>query len=671
MHTNNKSYRPDIDGLRAIAVFSVLLFHLHHNNLPGGFTGVDVFFVISGFLITNILHKEMRVGNFSILHFYERRARRILPALCVVTLIVFAVCFFLFFPPDFKDFGQSTSATSLFMSNILFWKESGYFALPSLQKPLLHTWSLAIEEQFYILFPILLWILVKFFTHTVSILIFVFFCVASFILSEYLVRFYPDAAFYLIPSRAWELGIGGLIALLQPQIIAFLNKTPRTVLETIPVLGALMIIYSLFAFNEYTAFPGISALFPTIGTALIIIAGLEHGTYKPLLNQLISYKWFVIFGLISYSLYLIHWPLITFYKYYTLKELNFTAQLSVGSISILLAYLSWRFIEQPIRAISISQKFILVTAGVSLAIMFVLGVTIHLFNGFPERFSVQTNTYIKAQYSNNPLKETCNVPGFSKHVTLPDEEACTFGDLSSGNLYSVIVWGDSHADHIVPAISHILQESTGITARQITKGGCPPLIDVTRQKTRASPPMFGCTETNSKVLELIKQNGNINTVVLSARWTDYINNSYLKSSTYSTLTKEHTIKNLLLGLERTLEELKKHNKKVILLGPIPEADYNVPACLARKSSSIFSNFSCLTREEENFLTRNKIILEALSQLEKSFTNLIVYQPYKSLCSEGKCIIQDNLQSLYRNDDHLSIYGAKFLTKDIKPYLIPE
>ena len=295
-------YRAEIDGLRAIAVVSVVLFH-YGFGIDGGYVGVDIFFVISGYLITGLITPRLIAGTFSPLEFYERRCRRILPALTVVLIISSIAAFILFLPKDLAIYSRSLAATSLFSSNFLFWRQAGYFDTASITKPLLHTWSLAVEEQFYILFPPALFIVYRVFRRTAHMLI-LFALAISLAFSTWAVTRHPHAAFYLAPSRAWELLLGAVISLeLAPRVARYVART------ALSLIGLVAITVSIFLFDPTTPFPGLAAVLPCLGTALVIHAEREELTC---VGRALSWRPVTLVGLLSYSLVLMALAVIGF-----------------------------------------------------------------------------------------------------------------------------------------------------------------------------------------------------------------------------------------------------------------------------------------------------------------------------------------------------------------------
>ncbi len=374
-------YRREIDGLRALAVLPVILFHAGFETFGGGFIGVDVFFVISGYLITTIILSELEQGKFSIINFYERRARRILPALFLVMLVSIPFAWFLLLPQDLVSFSKSLVSISVFASNILFWTERGYFSTATELKPLIHTWSLAVEEQYYLLFPLFL----IFFSRKMllrNVLLSLLF-IASFGLSVWLTDIHQDTAFFLLPMRLWELLVGSIVA------IALSKKRARGNLagggymaSAIGILGILLILYSIFFFDRTTLFPGSAAFVPVFGSALIIVFATE----STVPGKLLGGRGFVFIGLLSYSAYLWHQPLFAFVRYY---NLGFSDLFGVVLIFMTfgLSFLSWKYIEQPWRKSLFSRNIVFISSLAGITFFAVIGIIGVVNKGFLERYS--------------------------------------------------------------------------------------------------------------------------------------------------------------------------------------------------------------------------------------------------------------------------------------------
>lgn len=356
-------YRQEIDGLRALAVIPVILYHAGLDVFSGGFVGVDIFFVISGYLITSIILAEMESGVFTLSGFYERRMRRILPALFFVLLVSLPFAWFWLLPHEIKDFGRSIMAVALFSSNILFWKESGYFATDAEFIPLLHTWSLGVEEQFYVIFPLLI-MLFWFAGKRNLVILFALVALSGLALAEWGWRHFPEANFYLIPSRAWELMLGALTAF----YLLYKPVPTGRVNQWASLLGMLLILGAIFGLDKTLPFPGLYALLPTLGSVLIILFA-HSGT---VVHRLLSFPLWVGIGLISYSAYLWHFPVFVFTRIRFTEEPGYWLIAGLLALIFGLAYMSWRFIEAPLRDKRRFTRKQVLTGGVMASLAWVL-----------------------------------------------------------------------------------------------------------------------------------------------------------------------------------------------------------------------------------------------------------------------------------------------------------
>jgi|JI10StandDraft_1071094.scaffolds.fasta_scaffold197046_1 peptidoglycan/LPS O-acetylase OafA/YrhL len=427
-------YRREIDGLRALAVLPVILFHAGFETFSGGFVGVDVFFVISGYLITTIILAELEQDKFSIVNFYERRARRILPALFLVMLVCIPFAWFWLLPSDMKDFSQSLVAVSFFASNILFWRESGYFDTAAELKPLLHTWSLAVEEQYYVLFPLFLMVFWRLGKRWILVMLGLVF-VASLAVAEWGAYAKPAAAFYLLPTRGWELLIGAFAAF-------YLSKANRkefskAVGEVCGWFGVALIMYAVFAFSKATPFPGLYALVPTLGTVLVILFATQQTT----VGKFVGNKAFVGVGLISYSAYLWHQPLFAFARHRSISEPSHIVFLVLSVLALVLAYFSWRYVEAPFRNKSVTKRktiFLFAFFGTLLFLCF--GLVGNNSAGFKFRFS---EIKLPSQWS-PPIK--CH--GAVAISVYENSLTECLGKKSNGVSGDIYLLGDSHAAQI-------------------------------------------------------------------------------------------------------------------------------------------------------------------------------------------------------------------------------
>lgn len=647
------AYRPDIDGLRALAILPVLFFHAGLGLFEGGYVGVDVFFVISGFLITKIIYGEISEGNFSILRFYERRARRILPALFAVCAFSFVAAWWLFVPLDFQDFSRSLAAAMLFASNILFMDETGYFAQPSEVKPLLHTWSLAVEEQYYIVFPLLLALAAKFFRQHIGLFV-VLLLLASFAACVWATGYRPVYAFFLSPTRAWELMIGSVLALgLIPAI------KDRMALNVLSILGLSLVLASIFLFTADTSFPGWQAAIPCLGAALLIYANGQEETWG---GKLLSLKPFVWIGLISYSLYLWHWPLIVFAKYAFGHELPAWGLWVLIALSMVMAALSWRFIEQPFRQKTGLFSNIRVFAPACFAGALVLtaaGLAGHYAGGFPGRWSPEVLAFAAAREDHNPDSGRC-------HARDPEELArnkpCVLGPEDGTPEF--MLWGDSHADAVMPAFKDLAEEYK-VTGWFASYGGCPPLLTVYRLDR---PARHKCKQFNDTVAKLIADGG-IKTVFLVSRWTVYSDGhnedgpqsgkrTLIASASHSDATRASSKLAFADGLKRTVAALRDAGARVVLVEQVPEHQALVPTLLARAAAT-GRDPAEFTLGKATHLARQAYVVSQFDKLAKG-EDLARIDPAERFCPADRCIMSQDGDVLYNDYQHVTTKGARWL-----------
>ncbi|MQG87284.1 MAG: acyltransferase [SAR202 cluster bacterium] len=426
-------YRAEIDGLRAVAVIPVILFHAGFEIFSGGFVGVDVFFVLSGYLITKLIADEIDLGEFSIIGFYERRARRILPALFLVMICSIPLAWILLLPSDFVDFSQSLVANPLFVANFLFWMERGYFGVANELKPLIHTWSLSVEEQFYVFFPILFTFVWK----KTFLLYALLLCVilGSLVASYAVTKLHFDTAFYLLPTRAWELLLGTCAALFIRKDIKTLTYN-KSINDVLSFLGLVLIIIAVVFFNESTPFPSIYALIPATGTWLVIVFSERSHYAKNILGTSVL----VFLGLISYSAYLWHQPIFAFYKHSGLALSGSIVYLCLSVFSVFIGFLSWKYLEQPFRNRSyLARNTIFKLSIVCSAIFIALGSLGYFMNGFPNRYAAEDR---------NLLAQFIGVTDYTQR-RFDDLELRRF---SGNDKTKLLIIGDSFAKDLVNGI---------------------------------------------------------------------------------------------------------------------------------------------------------------------------------------------------------------------------
>lgn len=468
-------YRPEIDGLRAVAVIPVILFHAGVETFGGGFVGVDIFFVISGYLITTILLTEMDQGKFSLINFYERRARRILPALFFVIAVITPFAWMWLTPRDMKDFAQSIVAVCTFSSNMLFWRESGYFDTSAELKPLLHTWSLAVEEQYYIFFPLLL-LLTRRFAKRWTLTILSIGGIFSLALAQWGTIHNPSGTFYLLPTRSWEILLGAFAAFYFNSAQA--PKIPQIINNALSLTGLALVCYSIFLFDKNTPFPGLFALVPTMGTLLVILCGLQ-GT---LVNRILSNRLCVGIGLISYSAYLWHQPLISLAKHRSLSEPPETVILSLCLASLPLAYLTWRFVENPFRRKNlIGRKMVFTSTGTVALIFLAFGAAGHVEEGFERQWLVRQPMTVQKPYNFLKTSRDQNA-NLYKNRSNQDNGDCRFNvqnitakisqrlvDCHAKYGKGIAILGDSHAVDLFGVVTSANRKEFIVGA---TKVGC-------------------------------------------------------------------------------------------------------------------------------------------------------------------------------------------------------
>jgi peptidoglycan/LPS O-acetylase OafA/YrhL len=604
-------YRPDIDGLRALAVIPVVLYHTRFTLFRGGFVGVDIFFVISGYLITFIIHEEIKENRFTVTGFYERRVRRIFPALFTVVFFSSTVAALIMLPQGFENFGQSVVAATLFVANIYFLTESDYFGPAADTQPLLHTWSLSVEEQFYVIFPLLLLLIHRYCKGNwrpillPAALISLLFSISG-------VYFFPSATFYLLPTRGWELLLGSFLALgLFPKLE---GQQARNITS---LIGLCLILWAIFFFTRLTPFPGWHALIPCVGAALIIYSG-TGGT--SLAGRLLSYRLFVFVGLISYSLYLWHWPLMVFEKQLFSEQYARYSGVAVVVLSCMLAVLSWRYVERPFRkkgTVKQRRKLFAVAAGI-MTVSVAFGYGVDVSQGWPARFAgklIALNCDLKTYNLG-----TCFLRE-DQPVTDWQGKKCF---LQSGKATTALLWGDSFAAHYVPGIKDNLNLIDS-NILQYTAGGCAPVFDFN--------PVYRprCKEFSARVDHLISSYG-IHTVVMAAGWRLAMENG---------LSFE--------ALKNTVETLRRKGLRVVVIGQSPRFDQSVQD-ISNRAEILGTSISesTVSMDIESINTKLREIAGPDNFVD----------PSKLFCVKGKCRFKSSAGFYFWDDGHLTALGSR-------------
>ncbi|MEH6584814.1 MAG: acyltransferase family protein [Halioglobus sp.] len=625
-------YRPDIDGLRALAVLSVILFHFEFPAFSGGFVGVDVFFVISGFLITRLLVVNIGSGEFSFARFYSRRARRLFPALFFTLLATFVVAFFLLSPQHFARLGGSTLHALLAVSNYFFWSETGYFDIQSVYKPLLHTWSLAVEEQFYLVWPLLLFLLLSRCKHYVTPLVIATIGVISLLLSQHYLESKPDSTFYLAPFRAFEFAIGAMLVWLLP-------FQPRVawVSELLFLLGLTAILYAVFAFDAETAFPGFNALVPTLGAALCIYTGTSRLGGCVLSNPIA-----VGIGLISYSLYLVHWPLYVLYKYYLLGELTGQGQVILVLASIVIAFLMYRFIETPFRQPSQDKALSPPAFGLACALCALVASLPAAHSWATQGWQWRVPDQLRAQVSVLHLAKTIR----REHVRNPlchmakkgqgwEEFSPNFHGCNRITDNTTLVLGDSHAADMWAALhgnfpeNNIVQLTGAGCVAGIVKGRCKSMYNFAEQLVRDNP---------EKITRII-----------------YTQRTKLQIGEVSTDRVEAT--------RRALESLATL-APLYWYGPQMEFQPDIPDLLARSFSLEDFETLALSRQQAALFEFDQMLAQKMADSPVQYISKL-----EVLCPDRVCLLTDDTgQILYPDYGHWTKPGGMFLARILVPEL---
>lgn len=638
-------YRAEIDGLRAFAVVPVIFYHAGFKLFSGGYTGVDVFFVISGYLITTILLAELATGAFSLIHFYERRVRRIVPALFVMMFVCLPVAWFLLLPDGMKKFSASLVAVSFFASNILFWQTSGYFDSATELKPLIHTWSLAVEEQYYILFPLFLMIVWKLQTRWIVGLLGIVF-VASFAGAQWLSVTHPSFAFYMLPTRAWELLVGTFVAFYHAHGNIKIHN--HAIEQCGSCIGLLLITFAFFSYDDQTPFPSIYSLAPTLGAAFIII----FATHKTAVGKLLGSKIFVYIGLISYSAYLWHQPLFAFVRERSLEVPSIYLMGALIILSFGFAYLSWRYIERPFRhKYLFTRNRVFVCGALCTALFIGVGVAGYFSRGWVIRYTDEQSAFINYYENSLPQWKYFINTGIPENFRLQ----CDFYDIqkyrdrnstkvpvsfiapecftitNSANK-TVFIWGDSHAQQLYPGIKKYLSDSWNIL--QVASSGCEAKLNA------IDSTIDYCEKSNWFAFSTIFDTKPDVVLIAQARG--------------------HNAKSM-RGIADMLQKIGI--KKVIFIGPTPQWQPDLPSVLIGK---LYPN---IPRNTNVGVDKNVLILN--EKLKNQFSTVLnaSYQSITDLfCNIEGCLIYlgDDIKTGITSWDygHLTPIASEFFSEKV-------
>ena len=630
-------YRPDIDGLRAIGILLVLFFHGGFRVISGGFVGVDIFFVISGFLITGIIVREANTGGFSFAEFYSRRIRRICPALFLTLLISAIAGVALLVPQDLQMLGRSTSSAVFFYANVHFFNQVGYFDGPASEKPLLHTWSLAVEEQFYLIWPVLFLLLYRLLSRKALRHVILAFLCLSLVASELILQTSPSAAFYLLPYRAWELLLGAYVALFYPQAL------PKRVATLCGFLGLAAIIYAAAAFTTVTTFPGVHAFVPCAGAALLIMAGVRTNVISSLVLGASPLR-FV--GKISYSLYLFHWPAFSFTRMALDRDITQVEALIIIAGSIGAATLSWRFLESPARSATIRFPAFAGITTLGILAFWACGSLFNLTHGLPIRVpeSVMQADAAREADKKGDKTECRTDPGLGPL-------GCGIGLPPHDNQYDFVIWGDSHARHLALAFS---QQATRRGLAGVILWAplpCGPFLHDPRLPQN-------CVRANDQVEQWIKTQTNLKVAFVAGFWTVHANGLLTLPEDMDGAPGRND-KDGATGISDTLRLLKSHNIQTIIIEDVPIFSRNVGLCAARARMFSHSDEHCYTLAKEQFERNQSKASSLLHQISQRF-GIPLLNTAQAFCAGETCRVEKNGIIFYQDAHHLNTAGSQYL-----------
>lgn len=645
--TTHLKYRADIDGLRALAVLVVVFYHLDISVFSGGYVGVDIFFVISGFLITKLLKNELEItGKLDIKDFYIRRFRRIYPALITTLIITALISSILFSPSMLKDFGGSLVSSVFSISNIYFWDQINYFDLDAKLKPLLHTWSLGIEEQFYLFWPIILILAIKTFSRPVMIifLVILFSVSLNFIFAsiEFFTGNVKSILFYWLPFRVFEFGMGAILPFLK------FNIKSQIKIDIIYIIGLILIIYSILTYNDEILFPYYFALLPAVGAAILIYYG-EFSRF----NYILTNRLFVLIGLISYSIYLVHWPIIVFWKY-SFVELDFLAIISIIVLTAIVSIFLYKFIEVPFRRKNIKlNKIIINSIIISIFVIIpIIGLSMYLSGGWSWRISHETAENTTRKIVFNAEKDASEFyrvnyggAGYPINGVNPEKPA------------DIVLMGDSHGKHYSEGLYKIITKPTH-KVLHITAGfSCFYLPNFTRISTDLDYDKL-CPYHFKRSIDTIK-NGNNPIVILAESWENQLSLAALLDDNGKRLSKQPTIEDVIEGILA----LKKMigDSKLIVIGQVPTTNNTLLYDILSRPRA---DYSKIVNDDNLYYsipeTKRMEINLKLRNASKESGLFYFIDPFEIFCEDGKCRnFTPDGDLIYSDTHHLSKAGSLY------------
>jgi peptidoglycan/LPS O-acetylase OafA/YrhL len=659
----DRTYRPDIDGIRALAILSVILYHAGVPGIRGGFTGVDIFFVISGYLIGGHIYAELMAGNFSFLQFYRRRAKRILPAFYTVLAFVILASLFLLSPFEASKFGDSGIAATLSISNIYFYHSAGnYFAINSELHPLLMTWSLGVEEQFYAVIPILMVLLARF-RRSVFLPVILAAGVLSFLLAWFEIGRNPNAAFFLLPARAWELGMGVALA------VAELNRkrslTPAPLAQIVSWTGLALMLAPMALLTTSSPFPGPAALSSVLGAALVIAAPSGWCNRK-----IFSLAPLVYIGRISYSWYLWHWPILSLSRILSGGKLPPAVIALAVAASFAAAVASYYLIEQPLRKSNLKAVPLLIRYAIVSLVALAACTAIYKSHGLPQRYPqvAQQENAIPGLWENLPCSTDSDTPNLSPQCYDPFT-----------NRPSIALWGDSHAAALSSELG-AMANSDGYNFVQLVKPACFPLSGAALFSPMNRSAAARCLRFNQHVLQLISADRNIKIVIIAGYWNSIVNLTsqveWVREDTPNqsiTTGPDQTQKIFMDALAASIRSLQASGKQVIVMDDSPNFDFNP---FLRYSSiqiplrrAIATRLGILNPGDSGFGSQKSLSSAAkatslLQEIIASVPGASLFDLRRELCGEsGQCIYRMEDQLFFRDSNHLTPNGTRYALRD--------
>jgi peptidoglycan/LPS O-acetylase OafA/YrhL len=654
-------YRADIDGLRAIAILSVILFHAFPTFTQGGFVGVDIFFVISGYLITRIILRGLHQGDFSFSTFYFNRATRIFPALLLVLSATFIFGWFWLLPDEFGHLGKHIAAGAGFVQNFVLWRESGYFDTASELKPLLHLWSLAIEEQYYLIYPLLIWILSR---AGINILIaLILLGLISFGINLYFLSVDPVGSFFLPHARFWEILIGGGCACyfagyklttdkkLFQKVIVGTNFDYSAMKNIAAWLGLLLILLSIFGVRRNSQFPGWWALIPVTGTINLIIAGPSAWVNRNILSN----KWFVFVGLISYPLYLWHWPLLSLAHIFSAQSLTSELRVVLILLAFIFAWLTYQLVERRFRFGS-NKKFAALNLTLLMFLLGCIGSVTFWMSGLPSRdVALRVESFTKSVIRTSREHECFEIP-------LAFERKFGWNCLLGSNSVTptIMAYGDSHALSLIPVLDKYgLDNQVGILFAGAS--GCPPLLGIQSLRGEANISLYNCQKLNDRIFNFVREKG-IKRVLLIGRWT-YYTGGLIRPQEYNPIsmdvTQKHTLEyarhSFVYGLKKTVLDYRQIGVQVFLINDTPQQEMGPLQALKLQGLDVN-----LVNEKSVSWHRHKSdqawVRSCIQEMQLLGAKVVSFD--ELLCpNRDICFLETVGKSLYYDSDHLSVHGA--------------